>query len=169
MARVREVQAESLARVAFSDRTPHRPSRSQKPSIRAGLAYEKKFGDFLQAAPRPPDADLLAGPWLEFHDALGPGFAQPDFLLISPRGIYIFECKLTQNTKAWIQLYRLYSPLMRKLLPGVPLKHVQVCRNLRPEPQALEALGRMGLPPAPVISRARELRDHCIWNWRPGP
>ena len=120
---------------------------------REGLRYESSFVDFLRAAPKPDDAMVLAGPWIRFEDSGGIGHAQPDAILLSPRGAYIFECKLSERNRAWQQLYQLYTPLLRNLL-RVPLRRVQVCRNLK------------GLSPnVAIATSAKELRDNCIWHW----
>lgn len=154
MAQVREI--EGLREVRWAENPPWPPNAGRSPSQKAGLSFERAFGQHLQQLRRPPDSDLLAGPWIEFWDRNGHGFAQPDFLLASPRTVVILECKLTENRRAWVQLFKLYSPLLGALLPGVPQKRVQVCRVLRRGGEVT------------VVRRAAELQDRCIWQWIPG-
>lgn len=160
MARTREIQGLEWAQWADPPSWARERVRGYTPQQKAGLAYERRFGQYLSQSRLPADALLLGGPWIEFLDRNGTGFAQPDFLLISPRGAYIFECKLKENTKAWIQLFRLYSPLLAFMLRR-PLKRVQVCKNLRQLPE--------GTAPLPTVHRAKDLTDECIWNWTGKP
>lgn len=156
MARVREIDGLLWAEWADPPNWAPGQPRGYTAQQKAGLAYEKRFGEFLSRTKFPADALLLGGPWLHFEDRNGRGWAQPDFLLVSPRGAYIFECKLKENTKAWVQLFRLYTPLLDFILQR-PLKRVQVCKHLRPLPAGTERI--------PTIHRAKDLRDECIWNW----
>lgn len=155
MGRCREVQG--LVHAEWMDVPPWGENKGRTVQQRRGLAYERKFGEHLQRMKKPGDALLLGGPWIKFWDQNGVGFAQPDFLLVSPRGVYIFECKLKENSKAWVQLFRLYGPLVEYLLRR-PIKRVQVCKYLRP-------LGTNSPARCPVINSAKELKDECIWNW----
>ncbi len=76
--------------------------------------------------------EFFPSQWLQFVDANGPGFAQPDFYFVRPDSVLCIECKLTQHPVAWEQLRGLYAPLLEKLYAR-PVVCVQVCKNLRQE------------------------------------
>lgn len=61
-------------------------------------------------------------------DAVGPGHAQPDFVLTHSGRVWVFECKLTFRPSAIPQLTGLYVPLLRALLGTEPVP-VVVFRN----------------------------------------
>ena len=55
---------------------------------------------------------LLSGPWIEFEDEHGSGYAQPDHLVFGPGWAIIFECKLGWTPAAVVELQTLYAPLV---------------------------------------------------------
>jgi hypothetical protein len=96
------------------------------------LAFERKLGKKLQ---RLLDSGKLSGKlfakhWFQFQDANGPGWAQPDFFILEPHRVTIFEAKLTQTPAAWEQLHGLYQPLIEMAFKR-PVVCVQVCKNIR--------------------------------------
>ena len=101
---------------------------------RAGKTYEKRVGEELQ---RRIDSGALegllySGSWIEFLDANGHGFAQPDYFLVTDGVTLVFECKLSQRDAALVQVGRLYRPLLRELFKQ-PVVGIQVCKILRKE------------------------------------
>jgi hypothetical protein len=75
-------------------------------------------------------AELLSGQWIKFRDANGPGYAQPDFLLILPDVLAILDSKLTHTPMAERQLRGLYLPLAACIWPGRVTLCVEVCHNV---------------------------------------
>ena len=140
-------------RPSFSTEKP----RKAKGTIAQGHSYEKHFGQLLQKGAQKSGHILQLNPWIRFEDKNGWGWAQPDALLFSKKALYIFECKRTESTTGWVQLYSLYSPLLEHLYPEWPQVRVQVCKNLRLN-------GTM--PGAPIVTSLKEISDGCILNWR---
>lgn len=73
--------------------------------------------------------ELLLGQWFSFSDDNGPGFCQPDILLITPALIFILECKLSYTDWAWPQLRQLYKPIVERVFER-PAITIQVCKHL---------------------------------------
>lgn len=117
------------------------PFSKQKPKRRAhkaGLAYEKKVGRWLNRMIRDGElqGELRLSQWLLFADENGIGWAQPDAYILMEKGILLMECKLTQSDVATPQLLSLYLPLLRKIY-NLPILCLQVCHNLRYVPKKL--------------------------------
>lgn len=156
-----------LEEVALASSNPYPAPRKLKGSKAAGIAYERKFGRLLPEliSQTPFSAHgIHQAVWLEFTDATGKGFAQPDFFLLPPAdsvlgpdfGI-ILETKLSINTRGWFQLEKLYLPLLRKLYK-IDFKLVLVCKNMRPgfsEYPMLDAV-------EPLV---RDLPEKSVWQW----
>jgi len=87
----------------------------------AGLRYEKAFARAL------PEA--LHGKWIEYCDSNGPGYAQPDFILVGQSAGLVLETKYTQCEAGWSQPRDLYVPLCEAIW-GIKFFPVQVCRAL---------------------------------------
>lgn len=102
---------------------------------RAGLVYQRLLGeDFARRG-----LDYANGPWLEFYDANGRGFAQPDFIVYKdPKQWLVVEAKLSQTPAAFEQLFSLYVPLLKYLHPEIELIPIQVCKYLRTEGKYFE-------------------------------
>ena len=139
-----------LLAVEISAIRPHAPPRLTGLKAK-GLAYQRRLGKMLQrlvdtaAATGGPWAGskLLAEVWLRFHDANGPGYAQPDFIIHLPDLAIVIDAKLTHTPLVEPQLFGLYKPLVEKLL-GVPAVCVEAFYNPGVKPlgraQAIEAL-----------------------------
>lgn len=117
------------------------PFPKQKPKQRAhkaGLAYEKKVGRWLNRMIHNGEleGELRLSQWLLFADENGIGWAQPDAYILMEKGILLMECKLTQSDVATPQLLSLYLPLLRKIY-NLPILCLQVCHNLRYVPKKL--------------------------------
>jgi hypothetical protein len=117
------------------------------------LTYERKFLKYLErrCAASHPAGQLFPHHWIYFTDEAGPGWAQPDFFLVEPRLVTVFETKLTQTTAAWEQLDGLYGPLLEYLFAR-PVRKVQVCKNLLADDGTL-------------ISRWDEIRSGATFHW----
>ena len=68
--------------------------------------------------------------WLAFCDSAGRCFAQPDQFIVQEDRIWLFECKLTHNGEARLQLENLYMPLLEHIFDR-EVYCVQVFKNLR--------------------------------------
>ena len=100
----------------------------------AGLRFESKLGKELEER----GLDFTHGTWLEFYDANGRGFAQPDFIVCpDPQVWFILEAKLSQTQAAFNQLSFLYLPLLQFIHPDVELIPVQVCKYLRKQDKGI--------------------------------
>ena len=136
-----------------------------------GLAYERGLASALPSA--------LHNPWFFYHDANGPHYCSPDFILpANPKCLIILECKYTWCPEAHDQLSQLYVPVVSLALQ-IPTFGVVVCRNLRPSMPGcaifnsfvdlLEAscafssgyhvLHWLGLPPRKTIPRKPPLKS----------
>lgn len=91
----------------------------------AGLRYERTFGARL--AKVFPCAQH--GPWYEFFDSNGRGFAQPDYVLVREQGVMVWECKLTDTEAAERQLRGLYFPVLEEVY-RLPIFGIIVTRHL---------------------------------------
>jgi hypothetical protein len=145
----RTIDVASLDYVRYSTS----PWKGKKPRVRgkkaAGLRYERRVGEELARR----KFDFAHGPWLEFSDGNGRGFAQPDFVIYdSAQRWLILEAKLSQTSAAFEQLFSLYVPLLAHLHEGVELIPVQVCRNLRNRKY-------------PIIEDVSQAKPGCIWHW----
>ena len=104
----------------------------------AGKTYERKVGKAVSrlVSRGHLDGDIFAEQWIQFRDAHGLGHAQPDIYIVQEDRILLLECKLTQTGRAWDQMKKLYVPLL-SLIYELPVVSVQVCKNLRFEPDNL--------------------------------
>lgn len=148
-----------LKRVGLATRNPFPGPRKLTGSKAQGIAFQNKFGRYLAGQ---VDAKRLQGKvyqdlWLMFEDKNGTGYAQPDIFILEEKRIVIFECKLSQNSQAWVQLDRLYKPLLEFLFKR-PAIGIQVFQRMRHEE-----------PNRPRISVHRELefKDGAIWPFFP--
>jgi hypothetical protein len=80
--------------------------------------------------------DICAGHWIEFQDAGGVGFAQPDFYLVGPHSTLLFESKLTETEWGHQQIALLYRPLLRHIFRR-PVVGILVCKTLIQQPRSL--------------------------------
>jgi hypothetical protein len=84
-----------------------------------GRAYERKVAKHFVAS-LPQGTTHFIGPWIEYGDAGGYGFAQPDYVALTSAGIgLIVEAKRTRCADAREQLLRLYYPLCAHLFPAI--------------------------------------------------
>lgn len=88
-----------------------------------GIRYERAVAGEL------PDA--LHGQWFEFGDKNGPGWCQPDILLLGASKVLVLEVKYSWVPEGHTQIGELYRPVVEKAL-GRPVLGVVVCRRLKP-------------------------------------
>ena len=130
--RVRTV-TQPLTKVIRKERSPHKARRLYG-TRQGGKSYERKVERALKAQQKVIGFNRMdAGPWFYYEDGAGVGHAQPDFVLAYPWGILILECKLTETATAWIQLRRLYTPLLQYMFPMLHVRCIQVCNRLSPD------------------------------------
>jgi len=126
---IREIRELSWAR--FLDSPPSKHRRSKTPDwAKTGLAYEKRVGRELRTL-LGPEQVLLSGKWIAFCDAHGRGLAQPDFLVVEPQRVFVFEVKLSHSLDARVQLQKLYGPLAASLFPERACALVEVVKLMR--------------------------------------
>ena len=124
----RHIEAATLNFARYSRNPFGKAPRRGRGARAAGLRYEENVGKELARR----QLDFACGPWIQFEDTNGVGFAQPDFIVYSSANSWIvLEAKLSQTPSAFEQLFKLYLPLLSKLHPGVTLIPAQVCKNLR--------------------------------------
>lgn len=86
---------------------------------------EKRFAAF--------NARVTHGPWIEYYDQEGRGFAQPDAIVEGAGWIVVVECKRTFVEEALQKLEYFYKPLVQALYPSCVIYCVQVCKHLTPQ------------------------------------
>jgi hypothetical protein len=118
------------------------------------MAYQRKLGRYLSQLDL---GELREAQWINFNDSNGDGFAQPDFYLVGPHSVVVFEAKLTQNSSGLTQIGQLYRPLLRHLY-NRPVVGVLVCRNFRQD------VGKWLIrSPAQVLDVKTE--EIFTWHW----
>lgn len=123
-----------------------------------GLAYERKFIRHLQRFDL--DWELHPHQWMDFYDENGRGLAQVDVFAVLQDKIILFECKLSENLSAHVQLRALYGPLLEYIYER-PVVMVQVCKNLRHLNRRRHEVG--GLADILASDGSRLL----TWHWLP--
>jgi len=99
------------------------PQGRPKGVRREGVRYENALARVLAAS---------HGMWLEYEDAKGHGYAQVDFVWVRGGAVVAGEAKLTWRPGAYMQLRRLYFPLLRWLYNS-PVGGIVVCKNVTRE------------------------------------
>ncbi len=94
-----------------------------------GIAFEREV---YAALPR----SAKHGPWYSFFDANGPGYCQPDIIVVGKEQIAVFEVKLSNIEEAIKQLSNLYLPVVSKA-HGKKAIGIIVVRHLTRVPIAL--------------------------------
>jgi len=107
-----------------------RPSCIPQGRPRGAKAQGVKYEEALAKSPH--FATASHGVWLEFSDARGHGYAQVDFLFTYLATIVAVEAKLTWTPAAYVQLRKLYFPLLEKFTSR-PVGGIIVCQNLTRE------------------------------------
>lgn len=110
----------------------HSPTpRDEVPSAarKLGLRYEEKILGLL--AFRFPK-ELRRSPWIEFWNAKGKRFCQPDALIFLPSHIVIVEVKRIHTSNSYYQLAEIYRPVLSSMFPGTDIQLVEVCSSFDP-------------------------------------
>lgn len=121
---------------------------------RAGLKYESDL------AKRLPQA--LHGQWINFADANGPGWAQPDFLVefAFSDAMLILETKYTWVAEAYSQIEHLYKPLVEHIWRK-PAFGVVVAKVLTPDCKALPVYRSLDEAALAACSEGKTV----LWHW----
>jgi hypothetical protein len=117
-----------------------------------GLAYQHKVEKFL----RRELIDVQVGKWIEFYDANGSGYAQPDVFIVGPWSVVLLESKLKETQWGHAQIDHLYRPLLRYIF-GRPVVGIMACKFIQFTPEFLIS------HPAEVLDETTE-RTY-IWHW----
>jgi hypothetical protein len=98
-----------------------------------GLRFQEKVLNWL------PQSFLIRSPWFSYVDRSGQNFwCQPDFLIDSydQNHILVGEIKIRFNSDAFLQLEKLYIPVLQKALcVDARLVPLAVCHSHDPEVQ----------------------------------
>ena len=91
--------------------------RAVSEAQRAGLRFEKKVHEKLREAAAQHHGSYLPGPWFSYQlgNSTG-GICQPDGILEIDGHSTIVEVKLTHVDRAWLQLRRLYQPVVQSAM-----------------------------------------------------
>lgn len=121
----------SVSNVRFGGSVPHNVGHTA--AQKEGLRYEQRVHDVLTAI---YGIDYRPAPAILFEDRSGLRRAIPDGILRIGPVCVIVEIKLSHTERAWWQLNRLYAPLLSALVvPGTPIRCVEICRSYDPEVQ----------------------------------
>ena len=111
MAKYRQVEGEvKWARFSLEPAFAQRQKRRTGARAR-GKQYEAKAGAAFAAEYA---GRILLGPWIEYMDETGHHWCQPDGMLFNVHSGYItiIEMKYQHTPDAWLQLRRLYQPIV---------------------------------------------------------
>lgn len=120
---------EGLKFAQLAERPQGMPSRRPRGSRGFGLRFEGQFAKALSAL---YPSKVRHGQWFYYSDLHGPGYAQPDVLLLAYATPIIFECKLTECQAGRDQIRELYAPVIASAMRQTPLGIV-VTRHLTKE------------------------------------
>ena len=126
-----------------------------------GVRYEKALAKELGPVAR-------HGVWFEYGDAEGRHYCQVDFLLELGERICIIESKYTWVASAYLQLERLYAPVLA-LAAGRPIEQIyclQVCKNITFETRKFTKLWGKVEDALAAIPNSKN-RFHTV-QWLPG-
>lgn len=122
----------NIKSVKVLDEQPSFIQRKKPTGARAnGIRYERKALDKL--AILKPSGQWIPSPWIEFTDAHGRRWCQPDAVFMGDTNI-VFEIKYKHCADAWFQLWRLYIPVLEHLY-GKSFCGVEVVKWLDPAVQ----------------------------------
>jgi hypothetical protein len=107
-----------------------------------------------------PQVKLNYHQWIEYSDANGPGYCEPEAWIELKDRVILFECKLTGGVAGRMQLEGLYAPLLEALL-GKPVHCLLVCKWTTPD------------TPGPFFACVEDfMRSGArfgTWHWLPQP
>lgn len=114
------------------------PARGATPAVLNGLRYEKKVVSTLTQ--RMPSAVVAREIPIGFtsEDLLYSRVCYPDVLIFYAGHVIVVEIKNTQAVgRAKEELTQLYGPVVSKLLPGMPMRMLEITRQLDPDKRQL--------------------------------
>lgn len=115
--------------VRFSVPPDFTKNKRPRGSRRAGLSFERGVGEVLEWE----FGDMvLHSPWISYKDVrYGKRVCCPDFLVVDViKGIVtVVECKLSHVKDAWVQINKVYKPVVEKLFPGFRVRGIEICKN----------------------------------------
>lgn len=88
-----------------------------------GIRYERQVQEYLALLALSRNFEYIESPWIEYEDANGKRWCQPDGLLVDARAVCIVEVKYQHTVDAWWQLVHLYQPVIKLIYPN----HRPVC------------------------------------------
>lgn len=133
---------------------PSLQSKNLKGSRAKGKTYERKVGKQLRKRADKLKVDLHPQEWIEYEDANGYGYCQPDYYLVCDGFILLAECKLTQTDSAFNQMTKLYMPVL-KYMYDMPIIPIQIFKNIkRHTPNLIKDITELYNKP-----------KHGLWNW----
>lgn len=119
-----------------------------------GHTYEGKLAKKL-------GVEWLHGQWFQFGDLSGPGWCQPDFLLIQPNFVVLLECKLSWTPIGHLQMSELYEPILIEHFK-LPILKIQVCKNL-----TKQTPWNSITPDLPNAIELAAKNQPSVWHWLP--
>jgi len=128
-----EVYSAAFCSAPLFTTTPVRHTKSQKDGIR----YEQRVQKHIQRLVGGlEEFELLLNPWILFHTRRdGPtavNFCQPDILLVERTKVTIIECKLAHTNDSWIQLRKVYEPVLKQIYKDKKFALLEVCKWFDP-------------------------------------
>ncbi len=102
---------------------------SKTAAQKQGKRYEAKI---LKKTDLFTSVTSLKSPWLQYIDAQGLRFCQPDLLLFYKDIIVLCEIKLSHTANAYFQLEGLYRPVVERLFPGYTVLSLEITRSFDP-------------------------------------
>ena len=93
-----------------------------------GLRFQRKAEKWIKRSYG--DAAHI-GEWIEYVDASGQRWCQPDAWVVGQRRLAVFEVKVNHSELAWWQLTKLYAPLLSQLY-GMPVVPIELVRSYDP-------------------------------------
>jgi hypothetical protein len=134
-----------------------------------GVRYEANVREHLGLlACGVPDLEYIESPWVEFQDASGRRWCQPDALLVDKlqRAVIIAEVKYQHTQDAWWQLVHLYRPVVAVLFPQYnPIAMLEIVHWHDPKVEWPE---RYDLTDSPLRIPHVNKVAVCIFNSRRG-
>lgn len=78
-----------------------------------------------------PEAEQHYHQWIEFNDANGRGYAEPEVFIVLKECVFLVECKRTGGVAGQLQLTHLYAPLLEFIYKR-PVRCLLVCKWSNP-------------------------------------
>ena len=116
----------------------------------AGLRFERAVAKAVPGATH--------GQWFQYLAEDGPGWCQPDLLLVGKKTVVVIEVKLTNYVEAKEQLMELYLPILSAAYPSHSIHSVIILRHVSSLAQGVKIYEK--------ISEALEAREkYPVVHW----